>query len=113
MLDISDETAFNIWSKQNGRWFQLGSQVVGKEFRPDAFTGNFKEDTDLIAMVGSDGNVRVKNISIWDREGSGFIVESQSGHALNLTKAEASFVEVRLCDICWSCGLCKEHSKEI
>lgn len=109
---IDDETALNIWSRTDAKWTQLGAGLVGGKFIPSHFTGSGNTIIafeNLMSKKASFLTIKkiIPNNTITDNAGS-LILKTKSGNTITLGKDAIEKLDVRLCDICWACGLCKQ-----
>ena len=113
-VQISDGIAFDIWGKtvETGKTLvQLGAICVGQIFFPrycsrDGEARYFFEQLKLERIP----HITIKEIisNVKDEDDiSPFLLKSKSGNIITLETVSVAEIKVRLCDICWSCGVCK------
>ncbi|GEM_PF-5866505 len=110
-LLIDDETAFHAWMNEGGRWLQLGAFPIGRTFRPQRFTGCrnaipvFERIKSIAVPSVTIGKIAMRSAA--GTELNGVVINTPTGRRLWLSSKEAQRIKVRLCDICWSCGICR------
>lgn len=111
IVRMDDETAFNIWTHEDGKWVQLGTMMVGRPFRPAIFTGCGNTKNMFAHRIGGKAPpVTIEQIIPTNSAGSKrekVVIKTLSGNRLSLAGDASQKVRVRLCDICWSCGICQ------
>lgn len=110
-LLIDDETAFHAWMHEGGQWLQLGAFQIGRPFRPERFTGCrnatpvFERIKSIAVPSVAIGKIAMRNAA--GTELNDVVIKTPTGKRLCLTSKEAQKIKVRLCDMCWSCGICR------
>lgn len=112
-FEIDDETAYHVWGHVGKQRLQLGAARVGQLFYPDRKTINDRgiEIPKEIAALPDTALVirRITPTSNLNEVNSQpVLIRSADDHKVLLPNDLARHIIVRLCDICWSCGMCEE-----